>query len=127
MAFLLNLIEFVLLGLVTFDALGFIVQNRKNSEQSSQQDYKRSCFTLVFFFILKALTCSSCTGYIGNFICMLTLLAKAYVSLPILKGTDKLYHLFIEQNAGAAYLKTLVNTIKEKTGNSRPEQHQKDE
>jgi hypothetical protein len=114
MAFLLNLVELLLLVLVSLDTLGFIYQNRKNQGASNQRDWLRICYTWVFFLILRSLTCYSSTGYIANFISMLTLLGKIYISVPLLNGTEKLYTLLIEQNAAAHYVRVVVEMVKQK-------------
>ncbi len=114
MSFILCLLDFLLLAVVLVDTLGFIVQNRKNPSSSNQQEYHRLCFTWVFYSVIKSLTCSTCTGMIGSFLCLLFLLVKAYISLPILNGTEKLYTVLIEQNAGRQYIEGLVNTLKQK-------------
>lgn len=123
MAFILNLVEFLLMAIVSLDTLGFVVQMRKNpnAANANVKDFNRLCFTWVFFFVLRALTCSSCNGYIGSFLCMLTLIAKAYISIPLLHGTEKLYHLFIEENLLGNYVKNIGNIVKERLGGEAKE------
>lgn len=114
MALLFGLLDLVLLGLVALDTLGFLVQLRKRPESADINDYKRLCFTWVFLLAIRSITCCSCSGILGNFICMLSLLAKAYVSIPMLRGTDKLYNILIEQNYVGNSIKGYVNMIKQK-------------
>jgi hypothetical protein len=116
MAFLLNLVELLLLGIVALDTLGFIAQNRKAPLNSNSKDFTRVCFTWVFFLTLRSLTCASCGGVLGSFYGMLLLLGKAYVSIPLFRGTEKLYNCLIEENAAGHYLRRIVSMIKDRTG-----------
>lgn len=116
MSWLLCIVEHLLLSLLAIDTLGFIVQNRKNPNSTSQQDYLRVCFTWVFFLALQSLVCSSCGGFLGGIFNFLAFLAKVYITVPMFRGTEKMYTMLIEQNAAKQYLGLLVNIIKERTG-----------
>jgi hypothetical protein len=114
MSFILGLVDLLLLVVVLYDTLGFIVHNRKNPLSSNQQDYHRLCFTWIFYLAIRSLICSSCTGYIGSLLYLLSLGAKAYISLPMLHGTEKLYTLLVEQNVVRHYLEGLAQNLKQK-------------
>jgi hypothetical protein len=116
MSFLLILGDFLLTFIVAIDTLGFIVNNRKNPSKSDQKDYVRLCFTWAFHFALKSLVCGSCTGFFGKLFAIIALAAKAYVSIPVLGGAQKLYSTLIEQNLVLNCLEKVVNIVKAKTG-----------
>lgn len=116
MSFIFSLIELVLVAFVAIDTLGFAIRNRKNPESTSQQDFQRVTFTWVFFLALRTMSCCSCTGFFGSIWGLLILAGKVYVSLPILKGTEKLYNLLIEENIAKKYIGLICNIVKEKTG-----------
>lgn len=118
---LLCIVEFLLMVILAIDTLGFIVQNRKNTGNTSQQDYLRTCFNWVFFLTLNSLTCSS-GGYIAGIFNFFLFLVKVYVSIPMLRGTEKLYTLLIEENAAKHYFAMIANMIKEKTGSNAESQ-----
>jgi hypothetical protein len=118
MAFLFNVIELVLLGIVALDTLGYIAENRKHPVSRNQQDYLRLCYTWVFFFALRALPCFSWLGFIGSIIGMLQLMAKVYISIPALGGTEKMYRILIEENMGKHYLSQIFGSMREKNRDS---------
>lgn len=121
MSFLLGLVDLLLLVVVLYDTLGYIAQNRKDPQKSEQHDYHRICFTWVFYLAVKSVVCSSCTGYMGGLLYLLSIVFKAYISLPVLNGTDKLYHLLIEQNVLKSYFEKLTSTIKDKVAEPKPQ------
>jgi hypothetical protein len=122
MAFLFGLIEILLLSIVILDTLGFIIQNKRNPNNSNPRDYNRLIFTWTFFLAIKAMTCCSSGGILGNFVGMLGLLAKAYISIPLLGGTEKLYDLLVENNYFGNTIKKYVSAIKSRLN---PEDKQK--
>jgi hypothetical protein len=111
MTFLFNFVEIILLLFSTIDTLGFIAENRKWARTDSK-DYLRICFTWIFFLIFRAISCNTCSGIIGHFYGMLMLLAKLYVTLPVLGGTEKLYDSIVEKNSLPNYIKNIFGNIK---------------
>lgn len=122
MSFVFSLIELILVTFISIDTLGFAIRNRKNSESTSQQDFLRVAFTWVFFLTLRNLTCCSCEGLFGSIWGLLLLIGKVYVTLPVLKGTEKLYHSLIEENVAKNYINMICNIVKEKTGCCKKEE-----
>ena len=121
MSFLLALVDLLLLTVVLYDTLGFIAHNRKDPQNSNQQDYSRICFTWIFYLAVRSVVCSSCTGYMGSFLYLLSIVFKAYISLPVLHGTEKLYNVLIEQNVLRGYFEKLSTTIKDKVVEQKKE------
>jgi hypothetical protein len=111
MTLFFNLVEIVLLSFLAIDTLGFIAENRKWSRMDGK-DYLRICFNWVFFLIFRTISCSTCSGIIGHFYGMLMLLAKLYVTVPLLGGTEKLYDLVIEKNVLPSYIKDIFGNLK---------------
>ena len=116
MSFLTSFAELVLLLLVTVDTLGFIAQNRKNPSSSDPRDFRRLCFTWIFFLAVRSLLCISCAGFLGSFVGLVSLVAKAYISLPMLRGTETLYTQLVENNVAKTYLDTVVSLVRQKLG-----------
>jgi hypothetical protein len=114
MAFLFGLIEIILLAIVVLDTLGFLIQNKRKPDDSNPHDYNRLIFTWTFFFVFKALTCCSGSGLISGFFALLGLLAKAYISIPLLGGTQKLYDVLVRDNSFGIAAKKYIHLIKEK-------------
>jgi len=116
MSFLYSLFDLVLLLVVTFDTLGFVAQNRKNPSASDARDFRRLCFTWVFYLAVRSLLCTSCTGFLGSLFGLASLVAKAYISVPLLRGTETLYTQLVENNVAKTYLDTLVTLVRQKLG-----------
>jgi hypothetical protein len=114
MAFLFSLVELLLLGVVALDTLGFVYHQRKNPDSANIRDYRRLIFTWVFFFALRAVQCSHCLGFLSGIVDLLSLVAKAYISIPLLKGTDTLFKLLVEDNLAGAYLHRIGAIFKDK-------------
>jgi hypothetical protein len=116
MSFLIQVLEFVLLSIVAVDTLGFIAELRKNSSRADRGDYIRLCFTWVFFLVLSSLCCATCSSsYFSGFFKMLLLIAKVYITLPSVRGTETLYSLLVEQNVMKTYLLQAYDMVKAKT------------
>ena len=110
MTFFFDLGEIVLLCFLTLDTLGYLAEFRKRSN-SNLRDYVRICYTWIFFLIFRSVSCSKCSGVIGHFYGMFMLLAKIYVTLPIFKGTEKIYDVLIEKNAIINYVKEIKENL----------------
>jgi len=117
MSFLTNFGEILLLVFLTIDTLGFIAHNRKNPVSSNQKDYFRLCLSWAFFLAIRTLFPASIgIGFINNFLELISLAAKAYVTIPILNGAEKVYTQLVEQNAARHYVDMVVNMVREKMG-----------
>lgn len=111
MAFLFCLIDFLVLGLMSLDTLSLLNQIRKKG-QTDKQDYTRVIFTWIFVLTIRFLTCCSCTGLIANFFKLLGTVAKVYLALPILRGTNTVYDFLIEKKNGEKYMNKAIEIFK---------------
>lgn len=111
MTFFFNFVEIILLSIICIDTLGFLGESRKGSK-ANLRDFHRICFTWIFFLIFRSISCSTCSGIIGHFYGMLMLLAKVYVAIPLLGGTQKLYDMVVEKNMIPSYIKEMFAKIK---------------
>lgn len=116
MSFFLTIVELLLFGLTALDTLSFVVFNKKNPEKTDVKDYTQVCFRWVFLLILKSLSCSSCSGALGFYYGFVLLLAKLYVTIPLLNGTQKLYNFFTNENGAMAYVRRGVEMVKQRMG-----------
>lgn len=117
--FLFCLIDKILIVLLALDTLGLCQQIRK-SKNVDEKDYSRVCFTWIFFFAIRALTCCSCKGFLATVFQLIGLAGKVFVSIPLLGGTNKIYTLLVEQNKGAEYLQKGIDFIKAKISPPAP-------
>jgi len=122
MSYVLTFLDILLMLVVCVDTLGFIVHNRKNPLSSDPKDYLRLCYTWVFFLVIKSLSCCCCAGLIGNFMNILSIVAKAYISIPMFHGAEKLFTTLVEQNAGKQYIESLFNVVKQRVGGCQESQ-----
>lgn len=111
MGFIFSAIEIFLLAFLCLDTLSFIVAQKKNNSNVNIKDYHRLCFTWIFFFALRAV-CLCGDGFFSNIVQLLTLIGKAYVTIPLLGGTEKLYRLIVEDNVISQILKGYVASLK---------------
>lgn len=111
MVFLFCLVDFLVLALMSLDTLSLLNQMKKKG-QTDQQDYTRVIFTWIFVLTVRCLTCCSCTGSVANFFKLLGMVAKVYLALPILGGTNTVYDFLIEKGNGAKYFNKAVELVK---------------
>ena len=119
MAFIFFLVDTLVLALMTLDTLSLLVQLRKTNKCDSQ-DYTRVIFTWIFVLTVRALTTCSCTGLIANFFKLLGMVAKLYLAVPLLGGSNKLYDILITQNKGAEYYQKAIELVKTYTMPAAP-------
>ena len=91
MSFLYGLIDLLLTALITLDTLGLVGQFR-NKRSTDTKDYTRVCFTWIFYLTLKSFTPNVGEGTMGKIIGILFLLAKIFVTIPLLGGTMLIYN-----------------------------------
>lgn len=111
MAFLFFVVDLLVLALMTLDTLILLNQLRKKN-MCDADDYKRVIFTWIFVLTVRSLTCCSCTGIIATFVKLLGTVAKIYLAIPLLGGSNKFYDFLITQNKGAEYYNKAVEVIK---------------
>ncbi len=117
MSFIFNLGEIVLMVLLSLDTLGFVYQNRKNPQGVNQKDYFRLCFSWIFFLALRCLFCLvCCLGFFSGIFQIVGFAAKAFVTIPMLNGSEIVYTKLVEENVARGYVQQVVNIVKEKIG-----------
>ncbi len=116
---LLCAIELLVFAIAALDTFSFINSNRKNPDKSDVNDYRNICFRWVFLLALRSFGCFSCCGTLGVYLSFILLVAKAYVTIPLLNGTEKVYNCLIQDNALAGFAKHAVEMIKSKLGKSQ--------
>ena len=111
MAFIFFFVDLIVLAFMSLDTLILLNQLRKK-DMCDADDYKRVIFTWIFVLTVRSLTCCSCTGLIANFFKLIGTVAKIYLAIPLLGGTNKLYDFLITQNKGEEYYNKAVEVIK---------------
>lgn len=119
MAFIFFLVDTLVLALMILDTLSLLVQIKKTNK-SETQDYIRVIFTWIFVLAVRSLTTCSCTGLIANFIKLLGMVAKIYLAVPLLGGSNKLYDFLITQNKGVEYYQKALEIVKAYTMPAAP-------
>jgi hypothetical protein len=109
MTFLFGLLDVFLTTVLLFDTLGLAYQFRKEGPVD-QKEYIRVCFTWILFLSLCSLLSCEKKGFLGTIIRLVFFGVKAFIALPILGGTLKIYKYLIED--GKAEL--MYNKIKSK-------------
>lgn len=125
MAFLFFIVDLLVLALMTLDTLSLLMQLRKKN-MCEAKDYTRVIFTWIFVLTVRSLTCCSCTGLIANFFKLLGTVAKVYLAVPLLGGSNKLYDILITQNKGAEFYQKAVEIVKAYTMPAAPAAEQKE-
>jgi phage-related holin len=120
MSFLFGAVDFLLTVILTLDTLSLLNQLRKTNK-CDKNDYKRVCFTWIFFLLLKSLTCCSCKkGFLSTMCQFLGLLAKAFIVIPLLNGTNMIYDYCIEKGKVQEMAKKGIDFVKSKISGAAP-------
>jgi len=120
MSFLFGLFDFLLTVILTLDTLSLLNQLKKNNS-CDPKDYKRVCFTWIFFLLLKSLTSCNCKqGFLCTAYQFLALCAKAYIVIPLLNGTNTIYNYCIEQGKIQEFAKKGIDFVKSKISGAAP-------
>ena len=120
MSFLFGLFDFLLTVILTLDTLSLLNQLKKN-KSCDQKDYKRVCFTWIFYLSLKSITCCNCKqGFLCTVYQFLVLCAKIYIVIPLINGTNTIYNYCIEQGKIQEFAKKGVDFIKSKISGAAP-------
>ena len=113
MSFIFSLFDVVLTTIMLFDTLGIIYQFRKEGNVDSKE-YRRLCFSWIFFLAISSLFSCSWKGFFGTLIRLIILAAKIYVTIPILGGTLKIHKFLIEDGNAEKYYNQVVGIVKSK-------------
>ena len=113
MSILLSILDLLINSIVAIDTLGLIVATRKNSNIDTHEMW-RLCFTWICFIVLNlCMTC--CSGYLGSLLCMIGLLAKVWIGLPKLGGSQTVFN-YIGSGQLMHFCKAMCDTLKAKCG-----------
>ena len=120
MSFLFVLFDFLLTVILTLDTIRLLNQLKKNNTCDSK-DYKRVCFTWIFFLLIKSLTCCNCKqGFLCTACKFLLLCAKAYIVIPLINGTNTIYDYCIEKGKIQEFAKKGIDFVKSKISGAAP-------
>jgi len=86
------MIEFLLFTVLSYDTLGYLRTINKNKD-ASKEDYSRLVFTWIFQFSLCYLSCMLCCLPL---IAELSLVAKIFITIPLLQGTNRVKKIIFE-------------------------------
>jgi hypothetical protein len=114
MSFLFGLCDFLLAGIMLFDTLGLIYQFRKNPSSVNEKEYVRICFSWILFLGIWTLFSCSWKGFFGTLIRLIFLVAKMFVTIPKLGGTNKIHKFLVDDGNGEEYFKKVVELVKSK-------------
>ena len=114
MSFLFGLCDFLLAGIMLFDTLGLIYQFRKDPSSVNGQEYVRICFSWILFLGIWTLFSCSWKGFFGTLIRLIFLVAKMFVTIPKLGGTNKIHKFLVDDGKGEEYFKKVVELVKSK-------------
>jgi len=112
MSFFFGLLDVVLTAILLFDTLGLIYQFRKSTVEP--KEYTRVCFSWILFLTIGTLFSCSWKGFFGTLIRLIIFCAKAFVVIPLLGGTNKIYKYLIEDGNGEMYFNKVLNIVKSK-------------
>ena len=112
MSFFFGLLDTLLTAILLFDTLGLIYQFRKSSVEP--KEYIRVCFSWILFLSIGTLFSCYLKGFFGTLIRLIIFCAKAFVVIPLLGGTNKIYKYLIEDGNGEMYYNKVLNIVKTK-------------
>ena len=112
MGFFFGLLDALLTAILLFDILGLIYQFRKSSVDP--KEYVRVCFSWILFQTIGTLFSCSWKGFFGTLIRLIIFCAKAFVVIPLLGGSNKIYKYLIEDGNGEMYYNKALNIVKSK-------------
>ncbi len=110
MTFVFGLLDVVLTVVLLCDTLGLVYQLRKENTCDSKE-YIRVCFTWILFLTLCSLLSCEKKGFLGTIIRLLFFAVKAFIALPILGGTYKIYKYFIEDGKAELIYKNIKSKV----------------
>ena len=112
MSFFFGLLDTLLTAILLFDTLGLIYQFRKSSVEP--KEYIRVCFSWILFLSIGTLFSCNWKGFFGTLFRLIIFCAKAFVVIPLLGGTNKIYKYLIEDGNGEMYYNKVLNIVKTK-------------
>ena len=120
MSFFFGFLDMLLTTILLFDTLGLAYQIRKEGEDKcDKKDYVRVCLSWILFLTICNLFTVNGKGYFYAFIRLILFVAKAYVTLPICKGTLKIHEYLIEKEKAKEWYYKIVGFVKSKLSKER--------
>ena len=115
MTFVFGLLDVLLTTIMLFDTLGLAYQIRtQGQDKCDKKEYIRVCLSWILFLtICNIFTCNK-KGFLGTLFRICFFLAKAFVTLPICKGTLKIYEYLIEKENAKKWYYQFVGPLKDK-------------
>ena len=110
MSFIFGLLHAILTSIILFDTLGIIYQFRKSFVR--ENEFKRVWVSWLLFLSISSIPPCSKKGFIGTLVRLIILSAKAYVTIPILGGSLKIYKYLIEDKKAVQYYDYSFEIIK---------------
>lgn len=115
MTFLFSLLDVVLTTIMLFDTLGLAYLIRtQGPEKCEKKEYIRVCLSWILFLTICSIFTCNKKGLFGTLLRICFFLAKAYVTLPICKGTLKIYDYLIEKGNAEKWYYQIVGPLKDK-------------
>ena len=114
MSFIFGFLDILLAIILLFDTLGLVYQIRKEGEDKcNKNDYIRVCLSWILFLtICNLFTCNG-KGYFCAILRIIFFLAKAFVTLPICKGTLKIHDYLIEKEKAKEWFYKIAGLVNE--------------
>ena len=120
MSFFFGFLDMLLTTILLFDTLGLAYVIRKEGEDKcDKKDYVRVCLSWILFLTICSLFTVNGKGYFYAFIRLILFVAKAYVTLPICKGTLKIHEYLIEKEKAKEWYYKIVGFVKSKLSKER--------
>ena len=120
MSFFFGFLDMLLTTILLFDTLGLAYVIRKEGEDKcDKKDYVRVCLSWILFLTICNLFTVNGKGYFYAFIRLILFVAKAYVTLPICKGTLKIHEYLIEKEKAKEWYYKIVGFVKSKLSKER--------
>ncbi len=95
MSFLFGLLDCLLTTVLILDTLGLAYQFRRENTTDSKE-YVRVCFTWILFLTICSLLKCEKKGFLGVLIRLIFFGVKAFIALPILGGSLRIYKFLFE-------------------------------
>ena len=113
MTFFFGLLDVVLTMIIFYDTLSLVYQFR-NEGSCDKREYQRICFTwLIFLTFCNYLSCDR-KGFLGTLIRLIIFSGKAFIALPVLGGTMKIYKYLFDDGNLEKWYKKVEDLVKSK-------------
>ena len=115
MTFFFGLLDVLLTTIMLFDTLGLAYQIRtQGQDKCDKKEYVRVCLSWILFLTICSIFTSNKKGFLGTLLRISFFLAKAFVTLPVCKGTLRIYDYLIEKRNAEKWYYQIVGPLKDK-------------